>query len=1212
METTHLSPDDSSPNNGPPDLEEILAEYLEQIDAGREVDESEWIERFPTLREELAEFFRDHRVVKTAVEQSSAGRTTPGSSNGARPSEFHSAPPTHIGGYELIREIGRGGMGVVYEAHQPDLSRNVALKMLLRSCPSSDGGSESEEDLARLRNEAESIARLDHPAIVSVHDMGSDRGQFWFTMQLVRGKNLAHYDTRFRSEPLGAVRIVEQITTAIAHAHRRGVLHRDLKPGNILLDEEDRPHVSDFGLARRVDFDSSLTQTGSILGTPSYLAPEQLVDPRGVTTAADVYGLGAILFFLLTGRPPIVADSIFAAVDQIRNAEIPPPSRFNAAVSKDLDAVCGRCLEKRPEDRYRTADELAVDLRRLAEGKPVEARAIGVWGRLNRWRRRNPGLAWLTASVVGLSVLLMIGSTAAAVLLAAANRQSQESLGQAIAAKGELETEKQTALRNLYEAHKLQARAARYSGRPGQRVDSIRAAQEAAEFIGQIEVPDSERLALRNEQIAATQLVDLVEDRPRTVGLSDRDARLAIRTEADYRSITISDAPSSRVLGRAVVQGAGRIDHLASHHFRITTDGKYLVARVAHGAKKCSQVWEVGREEPFLVTQLESPPRSPHVAQHALSPNNRRVGFVTGGRLKIHRLSDGEQILDKPAPGKVSVCFSHKSNQVALYGDKDFQILDADTGEELRRIETPIPVEKAAWSPEDSLLAGVLYYAYSESKNLHLWDVRTGDHRELTGHMRKVADFDFHPRHNLLATSAWDGSARLWSVSDGRQLMRLDGAIFGFNRSGGELGVRGPVGAAQWRLERPGEFYELATPTRLNADGAAISKQMRGVAIHPDGRLMLGGSLEGVHAWDLATQECIASSARGACESRFSPDGRSLFTIGKKHDEYYVSSVARQESDDEIVFSIGAPRRLTLSPLMPGAATPESLADLGVAVEPKSPLFGVRWFDDQAPGEFFVYDMQQQRLIRVQAERRRQNYPAVSPDGRLLAIGHYHGPDTHVWDVATGKLVKMIPSSRAQVAFSPDGRLLAVNEAGRCSVYGVGAWRRLHQSAAKIHGTSAPCVAFSPDSSMLAYTPGYRSEIILLSTHDFQELATLRLPSSGQMVARIDFSPDSSQLVESVGQVSYLWDLRRIRERLGDLDWRLPAFAEAAHDSSKRLRVEFEASSLVDKTRLRLDELSLVTQQNYARILSAVNEHLQELSQAANATDEGDPESKDD
>jgi eukaryotic-like serine/threonine-protein kinase len=292
-----------------------------------------------------------------------------------------------FGDFEVIDEIARGGMGVVYRARQKRLNRLVALKMTL------SGRYASDVERERFRLEAESAANLDHPNIVPIHEVGEHEGRLYFSMKLVDGGTLARDVRRYVEDSRATARLVSSVARAVHHAHQRGLLHRDLKPSNILLDDRGQPMVTDFGLAKRAGTDSGLTQSGALVGTPSYMAPEQ-AGGRGcdVTESADVYSLGAILYELLTGRPPFREPTVMETVVQVLEREPTPPRRLRPSVPLALELISLKCLEKAPEARYVSAESLADDLDRFLRGEEVEAR-LGLWARLRRWRRREAELA---------------------------------------------------------------------------------------------------------------------------------------------------------------------------------------------------------------------------------------------------------------------------------------------------------------------------------------------------------------------------------------------------------------------------------------------------------------------------------------------------------------------------------------------------------------------------------------------------------------------------------------------------------------------------------------------------------------------------------------------------------------------------------------------------------------------------------------------------
>ena len=306
------------------------------------------------------------------------------------------AVPARVGRYEILGEIARGGMGVVLRARQPGLGREVALKLLR------DGWLASEQDRRSFQLEAASAGSLQHPGIVTIHEAGEQDGLCWYSMELVEGESLEELlDREGRLEPTRAARLLAETADAVEHAHRQGILHRDLKPANVLVQAGDHPKVTDFGIARRLA-EGQPAEDGAILGTPAYMPPEQAAGREGqLGPASDVYGLGATLYEALTGRPPFRGSSVAKLVLSVLEDEVVAPSRLAPGVPADLEAICLRCLEKSPEHRYASAAELADDLRRFLEGRPVLAAGGGWATRLRHQIFRRPALAasWLALGV---------------------------------------------------------------------------------------------------------------------------------------------------------------------------------------------------------------------------------------------------------------------------------------------------------------------------------------------------------------------------------------------------------------------------------------------------------------------------------------------------------------------------------------------------------------------------------------------------------------------------------------------------------------------------------------------------------------------------------------------------------------------------------------------------------------------------------------------
>jgi WD40 repeat protein len=474
-------------------VDEIIAAYLKAVDAGQAPNRQEWLARYPDLAAELETFFADQEQVsrlaaplRSAAEAdkpavppaaplaATAGTVEAGSVYQVRESDLTpdaaagtlapgetAAPPPgaricYFGDYELLEEIARGGMGVVYRARQVTLNRMVALKTILA------GQLASAAEVQRFQTEAEAAANLDHPHIVPIYEIGEHAGQHYFSMKLIEGTNLAVEVSSFVADATRTAQLLATVARAVHHAHQRGILHRDLKPGNILLDARGAPHITDFGLAKQVSGDAGQTQSGAIVGTPGYMAPEQAAARKQLTTAVDVYSLGAILYELLTGQPPFRAATPMDTLLLLLEKEPVRPAALNRRVDRDLETICLKCLEKEPQRRYGSAEALAEDLERWLAGEPIQARPSTTWERLWKWAKRRPALAALLAVSCACILLLVIGG----ILLAVNQEERRIALQDQ---RNQMQEERDQALgdlRQVLERQSLfeQARTARLAG----------------------------------------------------------------------------------------------------------------------------------------------------------------------------------------------------------------------------------------------------------------------------------------------------------------------------------------------------------------------------------------------------------------------------------------------------------------------------------------------------------------------------------------------------------------------------------------------------------------------------------------------------------------------------------------------------------------------------------------------------------------------------
>jgi serine/threonine-protein kinase len=442
-----------------------LVERAQELQAqGLPVDPEELCRDCPDLREAFVQALGAADCMDRLLDTSGGEGAADVAAPAGPPAELPTVP-----GYEIVGLLGRGGMGVVYRARQVKLNRLVALKMILA------GGHASAADLARFRTEAEAIARLRHPHIVQIYEVGEHEGKPYFSLEFCEGGGLEQKLDGTPWAPAQAAALVEVLATAMQAAHQAHVIHRDLKPANVLFTTDGTPKVTDFGLAKKLDASVKPTVSGAIVGTPSYMAPEQAAG-RGKEAgpAADVYALGAILYELLTGRPPFRAETPLDTVLQVIRDEPVPPRQLQSKTPRDLDTICLKCLEKDPPRRYASAAALAEDLRRFRAGEPVVARPVGRLGRGWRWCRRNPAVAGLLAAV---AATLVLGTAVAALLAVRAEASARLA-----------RTEKEAADRQRAAAEASETKATAEKGRADREAKAARESDRRHLYLAQMQL----------------------------------------------------------------------------------------------------------------------------------------------------------------------------------------------------------------------------------------------------------------------------------------------------------------------------------------------------------------------------------------------------------------------------------------------------------------------------------------------------------------------------------------------------------------------------------------------------------------------------------------------------------------------------------------------------------------------------------------------------
>jgi WD40 repeat protein len=759
--------------------------------------------------------------------------------------------PEHVAGYRVLGELGRGGMGVVYKASQERPRRFVALKMILA------GSHAGPDRRARLLAEADAIARLNHPHIVQIYEAGEHDGLPFLALEYMAGGTLATLLDGLPQSPGRAAALAETLARAVAHAHAAGVIHRDLKPSNVLLADDGTPKVSDFGLAKQGDVD--LTATGAVLGTPSYMAPEQAAGSRVVGPAADVYAVGAILYELLTGRPPFRAATPLETLDQVRTQEPVPVRQLQHRVPRDLETVCLKCLEKDPARRYPGAGELADDLRRFLDDRPVRARRVSAWGRLRRWVHREPALAGMSAAVALLLLTLLAGTLVA-------NWRLNRTAERALASERE-------ATDRLFEALLTRVEAGRGSGRPGQRFAGKEAIRQAADIARAQGRPAEDFLRLRNEAIACLALPDLALEQqwdgnpPGTVslGLDPRFQRYAWGRKDE--PLSLRRLQDHGELFRLPVLPSDRVSRWARSKF--SPDGRYLAVFYRQWSEK----------RPVEVWDLEGGRQRPTVVLHdvAAVPD-----FAADGRALAARLADGTVVLiDLPSgherrrfrPGAPSEALAlHRDGRLVAVSSSApdrVQVCDLATGAVTCQMPHSAKVVALAWAPDGRLLA-----SSCDDQQVHLWDGLTGQKQgALTGHRWGPEDLAFDPSGRWLASFGWDMTLRVWDPGTQRQLLDLEEIRVVSFRTRGGLAAAGVTGrqACVWAF-RPSEVYdELSFPATV----------VECYDFSPDGRRVAAvGPGAGLRVWDVRDRSEVCS-VPGMRSVAWGPDWSWYLTTGE-------------------------------------------------------------------------------------------------------------------------------------------------------------------------------------------------------------------------------------------------------------------------------------------------------------------------------------------
>ena len=998
-------------------LDAIIADYLDSQKEGSASRPSDLIERHPDLADEIEEFFADRDFLLGLEDQ--VGRYV-AAETGRRLIYSTITEGTVLGEYEILERLGSGGMGAVFKARHRQLHRVVAVKVV------PTGSLSSEEERHRFRREASAAAALEHPGIVPIYETGEVPGQLcYFSMRLLPGGSLAENLERFEGEPRAAAELTETLARAVHHAHQRGLLHRDLKPSNVLLDDEGKPLVADFGLAFPLDADAGITQPGAAVGTPRYMSPEQARgDKAALSTATDVYSLGAILYELLAGRPPLDGSSVLETLRRVAEEEPAPPSRWRGGLSRDLETICLKCLEKDPEERYPSANSLANDLRRYLDGRPIEARPVGPLVHLVKWARRRPAAA----------ALILVTACALAALVGYNNSvriAAEEALRNSIYANR---------MRSAYDAFDKGQALQSLEFLAGSTPEPGREDLRSFEWYHLFRLLHRDRFTVRfvggnacdtDRPFAATKTGLAVAEESRVIRLWDRRSGQPMRTLSPLLSgdvVSLAACPRSISLAAADRTNVLHVWDLRSgeHRWETRLGGESSQMSALRFSPDGQTLAVVFKDEAVTLADIQGT-----LLWRRPIRGCRQVQFLEGGRQLAVLGADGVSFHDASTRGLSpprrlvkgdwsSMAVAPDGDALALLSSEPDRVTIWSLRPGVQSSELPTEAGTClAYSPDGEALA-----VGTAGHDVEIWEnLETGPilpSRRLRGHGCSVCSVAFSPDGSDLISQSCDGTVKVWDLRqppEPRVLPNLSHMVRELEVSEDGRTVVfacNDFSSARWRIRGDGEAVRVGTARpeddRAYESGCLAPDLTRAATVPAD---------HAVEVWKLAwdgepaTYELEArleGHRTRVLGCRFSPDSRLL--ISGSDDERLI--VWRREgTDGEIRW------------------TRWWLADAGMRA---------RDFQFSPDGRFVgLYHPDDSRFAVLELTSRRPPFTVRSRSGKVYAL-----------------------------AFSPDSRFLAVGRSDSTVQF----WRigapgedPLHDEwdTLEWHGAPVGALAFSPD-----------------------------------------------------------------------------------------------------------------------------------------------------